>query len=1164
VDLAVSADNGSTWTTLATNVSLDAYGNGSFTWTVPATAAPGNQYLVRVAANGVSNVAGLSGDFLVASSGSDFYVAATGNNANSGKTPDQPMASLAALLAAYNADFQPGDTIYVASGSYDDLQNLVLGPQLSGVTIQGPTGGGAAVLNRGNTNSSQYVFELAGAQNVTLDDLTITGGSCGIYAASTADSTYLTVSDCQLYGNANDDIFLDASNDHALLSGNTVYDAPTGISVAGSGDTVSGNTVYATATGIYSYLTTAGVAGVTISGNTVYDNSSAGIYIYGNALATGIEVSSGGVARQNVAYDNYYGISMNWGGQLLDNRVYDNSQAGIYDSESGGVIQANTVYSNGAGVQLAYGGSLQLDDNLIYANVNQGILVNSDGYWGSTRIVNNTIYQPVGDAVRIQGGSYNVSLLNNILYVLAGYDLYVALDSQTGFASNYNLFFLGTVPGPKAHLGFWNNATVDLGQNPAPPLSNWQSGSGQDGNSVYGDPLFVDPAGADGVLGYDPVHNYDGGLDDNFSLSAGSPAINRGATWGAPPTDITGAARYDDPGTPNQGGSDYVAQSTSASIYATGALGTAQNRHGSDTYYTLNLPFAFSFYGTSYTTVQVSTSGFLQFAGNDSAGDDAPAAAKLLDDARIAPLWMDLSTSGPGNDIFVDTSVSGQVTVRWQATSVADGSQVDFAVVLFSNGTFRFDYGPGNANVASAVIGISAGNGDNYQIAGYTGQSPLTAAASLLYTLQPGFVDIGAYQFLGNSLDTTPPAVTGTTPGVVDSSGATTASFQQLQLALSEPLNPIDANAPAAFQLLGHQGSGAFGGPGDTVYALVPQYVPGSTTLALSIVVPGGGDLPVGNYQFTVFGAVVHDLSGLELAGAGTAGTNYVRTFSIQSPLIWSFDGTTQLAFTNDLPDGSLVSGITFGPEAGPYVLGGNAIDLNGDIASQGPNVQTINLPVTLIGGNRTIDVASGTVAIAGSIGQSGGSVGITKTGSGTLVFSAANTYGGTAVLAGVLQITNAAALPDGSTLTIGADASQLFGASQAAPTVLITPPTVLITPPTVLITLRRDGSAPDTSAAAQAFSPMATAASRPAAGAAHDLVLQEWMNNHPAKPAAASEDQALSSGPAATRARDLVIGAGPGALQPDAAWLWDLIDSQDRKDKSSAVAAIDKLLETY
>ena len=39
-----------------------------------------------------------------------------GDNAHSGKSPDAPMASLAALLAAY--DLGSGDVIYVDTGTY--------------------------------------------------------------------------------------------------------------------------------------------------------------------------------------------------------------------------------------------------------------------------------------------------------------------------------------------------------------------------------------------------------------------------------------------------------------------------------------------------------------------------------------------------------------------------------------------------------------------------------------------------------------------------------------------------------------------------------------------------------------------------------------------------------------------------------------------------------------------------------------------------------------------------------------------------------------------------------------------------------------------------------------------------------------------------------------
>ena len=328
------------------------------------------------------------------------------------------------------------------------------------------------------------------------------------------------------------------------------------------GNTVSGNAVYATSTGITSDFCTAGVAGVTISGNTVYNNVSVGILtsydggnenvlVIGNTVygqtssgAAGIELAYGGVAQENVVYGNNYGIffSAYGGGQALDNRVYNNSQAGIYVRSQGAevVLQGNTVYSNGVGVQLFLGGNDQLSNNLIYANVNQGILVNDViSPYGGAQITNNTIYQPVGDAIDIEGGSSGISLENNILYVQAGYDLYVAPDSQAGFQSDYNLFFLGTTPDPtKAHLGFWDDATVDLypddlDPDPTTPLLDWQSASSQDGNSVYGDPKFVNPAGADHVLGYDPLHDYNGGLDDNFSLSAGSPAIDGGTAAGA-------------------------------------------------------------------------------------------------------------------------------------------------------------------------------------------------------------------------------------------------------------------------------------------------------------------------------------------------------------------------------------------------------------------------------------------------------------------------------------------------------------------------------------------------------------------------------------------------------------------------------------------------------
>ena len=146
----------------------------------------------------------------------------------------------------------------------------------------------------------------------------------------------------------------------------------------------------------------------------------------------------------------------------------------------------------------------------------------------------------------------------------------------------------------------------------------------------------------------------------------------------------------------------------------------------------------------------------------------------------------------------------------------------------------------------------------------------------------------------------------------------------------------------------------------------------------------------------------------------------------------WSFDGSTQLTVTNSLPDGSPVSGITFAADAGALVLGGNGVELGGGIVNQSSSTQTVNVSLTLTG-NQTIDTAAGNVTIAGNIGQSGGGFGITKTGSQTLILSGTNTYsGGTAVNQGTVVVTNAGAVPSGTSLTVGAGGVFVFDPSQA------------------------------------------------------------------------------------------------------------------------------------
>ena len=163
--------------------------------------------------------------------------------------------------------------------------------------------------------------------------------------------------------------------------------------------------------------------------------------------------------------------------------------------------------------------------------------------------------------------------------------------------------------------------------------------------------------------------------------------------------------------------------------------------------------------------------------------------------------------------------MANQVTFRWVATNTANSSPANFAVTLYSNGSIQFYYGAGNTNL-TPTVGISAGNGIAYQLlSGYSGQATLTNASSVLYTLQPGIVDLGAYGFRGSSLDTTPPEITGTSPALAN--GGTYFSFTQFQVSFSKPVSPIDADSTAVYELR-EAGSNGFGSANDVIYSLTP------------------------------------------------------------------------------------------------------------------------------------------------------------------------------------------------------------------------------------------------------------------------------------------------------------------------------------------------------
>lgn len=185
--------------------------------------------------------------------------------------------------------------------------------------------------------------------------------------------------------------------------------------------------------------------------------------------------------------------------------------------------------------------------------------------------------------------------------------------------------------------------------------------------------------------------------------------------------------------------------------------GTAQGFQADEATWSIDLPFLFPYYETSYARVYVTPNGCVDLAPLSDEYYNTPGSLRNL--ARIAGLWDDLVTDAAGGqDLYVDSSVSGQVRIRWQAEPWGSGLPANFAITLHEDGRIRFDYGSGNTGL-TPTVGLSRGHSGDLLLAGtHDTQSALTDANSLEFELQgselPSWLTLSTSGVLGG----TPPA----------------------------------------------------------------------------------------------------------------------------------------------------------------------------------------------------------------------------------------------------------------------------------------------------------------------------------------------------------------------------------------------------------------------
>ncbi|MGD0899501.1 MAG: hypothetical protein ABR915_16840, partial [Thermoguttaceae bacterium] len=166
--------------------------------------------------------------------------------------------------------------------------------------------------------------------------------------------------------------------------------------------------------------------------------------------------------------------------------------------------------------------------------------------------------------------------------------------------------------------------------------------------------------------------------------------------------------------------------------------GTAQGWQADNASWSLALPWAFPYYGTSYSSVNVCSNGFLDFTSTSTSASNSQAA--LASAVRIAPLWEDLTTATAGDNIYV-TSNANYVAVRWAAHTVSGSYPVNFEAVLYPNGDVKFNYGAAMSGL-TPTSGVSRGDSAHYTLSRIDQASSIPANISSLM-VHPGTVPPG-------------------------------------------------------------------------------------------------------------------------------------------------------------------------------------------------------------------------------------------------------------------------------------------------------------------------------------------------------------------------------------------------------------------------------------
>jgi parallel beta-helix repeat protein len=455
-----------------------------------------------------------------------LYVDANrGSDTNDGATAATALQSLSRSFELA----QPGNRVVMLPGTYrpdsatGDLRLTKSGKPGREVVIQGTPG---AVIDATGLERGVLVV---GAANVTLAGLDIKGANGsgieirnGFGRPLNRPTGNISVSDCHLHQNARRGLYVNGASNVTVQGALIEDNGATGVQVEGGDVDIAASTIRANAQ--YGLWALHGSV-VSVSNSQVLENAQNGIMVDQSAMTvTDTTLSSNGedgfqqtggsasISSLTVTANGGNGITVSNAGQVVvqNVRVGMSGQTGVLiDTASSASVRDSVVYSSmGNGVIILDVPAPEVFNNLIYANTSSGVLIsanNSGTGSPNAQVLNNTFYANGTRGLMLGGGnakppSQGAVVMRNIFQGNGKAGLQVSELSLPGYIGDYNL--TADPYGPFTPIGL---------------------------HDIIADPLLVNPAGADGILGGA------GAADDDFHLSqiaAGqrstSPAVDAG------------------------------------------------------------------------------------------------------------------------------------------------------------------------------------------------------------------------------------------------------------------------------------------------------------------------------------------------------------------------------------------------------------------------------------------------------------------------------------------------------------------------------------------------------------------------------------------------------------------------------------------------------------